>query len=135
MPSLTGTVSSSWAGNFLYIQVLIKELILRSSKIGILGQHISGLAENMRPAFGFAKSITSPERVPFQLLRECDENEGHDGSNPQNQKNTTELENVGENEEGQRTAGKYGRPGQVNFHLAILITSILSCNQTKTVNR
>ena len=130
MPSLTGTVSSSWAGNFLYIQVLIKELILRSSKIGILGQHISGLAENMRPAFGFSKSITSPERVPFQLLRECDENEGHDGSNPQNQKNTTELENMGENQEGQRTAGKYGRPGQVHF----LIPSILSCNQTKIVN-
>ena len=88
----------------------------------------------MLPAFGFSKSIPSPERVSLQLLRECDEKEGHDGSNPQNQKNTTELENVGENQEGQRTAGKYGRPGQVNFHLAILITSILSCNQTKTVN-
>ena len=135
LPSLTGTVSSSWAGNFLYLQFLIKEQILRSSRMGILGQHIIGLAENMRPAFGFSKSITSPERVPFQLLRECDENEGHDGINPQKQKNTTELGNIGENEEEQRTAGKYGRPGQVNFHLAILITSILSCNQTKTVNR
>ena len=97
--------------------------------MGILGQHIIGLAENMRPAFGFSKSITSPKRVPFQLLRECDENEGHD--NPQNQKNTTELENMGKNQEGQKTAGKYGRPGQVHF----LIPSILSCNQTKTVKR
>ena len=103
--------------------------------MGILGQHIIGLAENMRPVFGFSKSITSPERVPFQLLRECDENEGHDGINLQKQKSTTELGNIGENEEEQRTAGKYGRPGQVNFHLAILITSILSCNQTNTVNR
>ena len=89
LPSLTGAVSSSEAGNFLYIQVLIKEQILRSSKIGILGQHITGPAENMRPAFGFSKSITSPERVSLQLLRECDEKEGHDGSNHQNQKNTS----------------------------------------------
>ena len=102
--------------------------------MGILGQHITGLAESMRPVFGFSKSITSPERVPFQLLRECDENEGHDGSNLQNQKNATELENMGENEEGQRTAEKYGRPGKVDFYSVILIPSILSCNKTKTVN-
>ena len=86
--------------------------------MGILGQHITGLAENIRPAFGFSKSITSPKRVPFQLLRESDENEGHDGSNLQSQKNTTELEIMGKNEEGQKTARKYGRPGQVAFHSA-----------------
>ena len=96
--------------------------------MGILGQHITGLAENMRPVFGFSKSITSPKRVPFQLLRECDENEGSD---PPNQKNTTELENMGE---GLETGGKYEKPGQVDFYSEILIPSILSCNQTKTVN-
>ena len=89
-----------------------------------MGQHIIGLAENMRPVFGFSKSITSPERVPFQLLRECDENEGHDGINLQKQKSTTELGNIGENEEEQRTAGKNGRPGQVDFYSAI--PSVLS---------
>ena len=87
--------------------------------MGILGQHIIGLAENMRPVFGFSKSITSPERVPFQLLRECDENEGHDGINLQKQKSTTELGNIGENEEEQRTAGKYGRSGQWTGKLSL----------------
>ena len=62
LPSLTGTVSSSWAGNFLYIQVLIKEQILRSSRMGILGQHITGLAENMRPAFDVS---VPPNVFPF----------------------------------------------------------------------
>ena len=85
--------------------------------MGILGPKLTRLGEKMRPDLGFGKSICSPERVPFQLLRECDEVDepaqperelGKDGG--------TLLESVEEEEEGEQNkiVGPL-RPGQVTF--------------------
>ena len=85
--------------------------------MGVLGPKLTRQAEKMRPDLGFCKSICSPERVPFQLLRECDEpaqpeRERQDGG--------TLLERGEEEEEGeQNKVVESRRPGQVNFNFVI----------------
>ena len=85
--------------------------------MGVLGPKLTRQGEKMRPDLGFGKLICSPERVPFQLLRECDEAEqpaqpecvlGQDGG--------TDLEIVEEEEEiEQNKVVGSQRPGQVTF--------------------
>ena len=76
--------------------------------MGILGP--KKLKEKMRPDMGFGKTICSPERVPFQLLRECDKVE--EPSQPL--EGGTFLEVVEEEPEGDKMIGSE-RPGQVTF--------------------
>ena len=67
----------------------------------------------MRPDLGFGKSICSPERLPFQLLRECDQVE-----EPAQvvQEDGTVLDLVEEELEGvQNKMIGSQRPGQVTF--------------------
>ena len=43
--------------------------------MGVLGPNLTVHGEKMRPDLGFGKSICSPERVPFKLIREEERNE------------------------------------------------------------
>ena len=55
---------------------LLKEVNnYRSSRMGVLGPNLTVHGEKMRPDLGFGKSICSPERVPFKLIREEERNE------------------------------------------------------------
>ena len=70
----------------------------------------------MRPDLGFGKSICSPERMPFQLLRECDEVEEPTQPGCEGQEGGTVLDLVDEEQEGvqDKMVGSE-RPGQVTF--------------------
>ena len=86
--------------------------------MGVLGPKLTRQGEKMRPDLGFGKAICSPERVPFQLLRECDEAEQPERVLEQD--GGTVLEIVEEEEEGEqnKVVGSR-RPGQVTFLFAI----------------
>ena len=69
--------------------------------MGVLGPNLTVHGEKMRPDLGFGKSICSPERVPFKLIREeerneCDEVE--DPDQPDGKDNEAGLEVVEEEE-------------------------------------
>ena len=71
--------------------------------MGVLGPNLSVHGEKMRPDLGFGKSICSPERVPFKLIREeerneCDEVEDPDQPDGREQEAGTGLEVVEEEE-------------------------------------
>ena len=99
---------------------LLKEVNnYRSSRMGVLGPNLTVHGEKMRPDLGFGKSICSPERVPFKLIREeerneCDEVEGPDQPDGREQEAGTGLEVV-EEEEGEEQGKVVGteRLGQV----------------------
>ena len=82
----------------------------------ILGEKLTRQGEKMRPDLGFDKSIYSPERVPFQLLRECDEVEEPAPPGCEGQEGGTVLDLVEEEQERvQKEIVGSQRPGQVTF--------------------
>ena len=50
--------------------------------MGVLGPNLTVHGEKMRPDLGFGKSICSPERVPFKLIREEERNECDEVEDP-----------------------------------------------------
>ena len=84
--------------------------------MGILGPTLTRQGEKMRPDLGFGKSICSPERLPFQLLRECDQVEETAQPGCEVEEGGTVLDLVEEEQEGveNEMIGSQ-RPGQVTF--------------------
>ena len=92
--------------------------------MGILGPKLTRQGEKMRPDLGFGKSIFSPVRVPFQLLRECDEVEEPAQPEDEGREGGTVLETVEEEGEQNKEVVGSGRPGQVIF-LCVVSSLIL----------
>ena len=84
--------------------------------MGVLGPKVTRQGEKMRPDLGFGTSISSPVRVPFQLLRECDEVE--EPAPPELEGGEIVVEEDQEGEQNKLVGSQ--RPGQVNLLCVIL---------------